>query len=271
MKYARLFPNASSSTRLISNDHGFCQYPNIPIMRNFHTQSTTTNLPAGSDHKNVLQVIATHCASTVAPSFLVSDEAAAGFASFCYGAISDGKSGTGMGGLRKHLLELWDIELWLRHHGWGRASAVGEGDWLWRRRQVLVGVEAADGCDICDVCYLDHRVLLAERIHVLVRRVRWEIIATLIFNGMTSVRAKVVVLEPIIVSRFLEFLRHRWESDALWEIWQWVDQASLLVGIVEEGATFTKLALTSFLPVLTWNCLIIRMNCAQSSFTEILW
>lgn len=97
MKYARLFPNASSSTRLISNDHGFCQYPNIPIMRNFHTQSTTTNLPAGSDHKNVLQVIATHCASTVAPSFLVSDEAAAGFASFCYGAISDGKSGTGMG------------------------------------------------------------------------------------------------------------------------------------------------------------------------------
>ena len=60
----------------------------------------------------------------------------------------------------------------------------------------------------------------------------------------------IVVLEAIIVPRFLEFLWHGWEGDALGQVRQWIDEASLLGRIMEEGAAFTKLALTGLFPVL---------------------
>lgn len=74
--------------------------------------------------------------------------------------------------MRKHILELGDIELLLGHHGRRRATAVGQGDWLrcwWR--QVLVWVETSNGSDVSDVRYLNHGVLLAKVVHKLVGRV----------------------------------------------------------------------------------------------------
>lgn len=67
---------------------------------------------------------------------------------------------------------------------------------------------------------MDHRVLLTERIYILVRRVRGERIAAIVINGMiAAVIVIIVVLVPIIVSRFLEFLGHWWEGNALWQVW----------------------------------------------------
>ena len=167
---------------------------------------------------------------------------------------------------RDHLLELWYIELGLWRHCWGWADAEGNG--LGWRRQVLVGVETSDGSDVRDVRYLDHRVLLTEAVHVLVWGV-WRKI-TLVINGMIiTLIMVVVVLVALIVSWFLEFFGHWRKGDALWEVWKRVDESSLLICLVVEGASFTELALPSFFPELAWNRLIVGMDGAKSSFTEI--
>lgn len=44
----------------------------------------------------------------------------------------------------------------------------------------------------------------------------------------------IVVFETIIVTSFLQFLWHWWQSDALRQIRQWVDKTSLLVCAMEE-------------------------------------
>lgn len=66
--------------------------------------------------------------------------------------------------------------------------------------------------------------MLAEVADELVGRVWREGIVALVINGMTLVLIVIiVVLVAIIVSRFLEFLRHWWESDTLWEVWEGVN------------------------------------------------
>lgn len=159
--------------------------------------------------------------------------------------------------LSDHRLELGHLRRALQVHEWKR----------WRR-QVLVGVETSDGSDVRDVRYLDHRVLLTEAVHVLVWWV-WRKI-TLVINGMIiTLIMVVVVLVALIVSWFLEFFGHWRKGDALWEVWKRVDESSLLICLVVEGASFTELALPSFFPELAWNRLIVGMDGAKSSFTEI--
>lgn len=113
----------------------------------------------------------------------------------------------------QHGLELCDIELGLRHHCWRRTRATEQRDWLRRRRQVLVRVESTDGCNVSDVRYLDHRVLLPKIVaHVLVGR---EVLrersvgaaCTTVFNGTRSsscrIVAVIIIFELIIVTSFL--------------------------------------------------------------------
>lgn len=124
--------------------------------------------------------------------------------------------------LRNHILELWDIELWLGHHGRRGTTAVGQGDWLrCRWRQVLVGVETSNGSNVSDVGYLNHRILLAEVADILVGRVRREVSinAMNVISGIIIAAIMViVVLVAIIVSGFLEFLRHGWKGDAFGQV-----------------------------------------------------
>lgn len=67
----------------------------------------------------------------------------------------------------------------------------------------------------------------------------------------------IVVLVPIIVSRFLEFLRHWWESNALWQVGKGIDEASPLIIAVIEGAAFSELAFTGLLPEFAGSRLVI--------------
>lgn len=161
----------------------------------------------------------------------------------------------------EHLLELGDG---------GTAWHVDEGQGRWR--QVLVGVESSDGSDVGNVRYLNHCVLLAVVADVLVRRERRKRVWTGVINGIVALIIMVIsILIPIIVTMFLEFLGHWWKGDTLWQVGQRIDEASLLVGPVIEGASFTELAFTRILPVLAWDRLVVRVHCAESCLAEVLW
>ena len=68
----------------------------------------------------------------------------------------------------------------------------------------------------------------------------------------------------------LEFLRHWWQSDSFWEVWQGVNQFSLFLLRMIERASFTKLALTSLIPVLAWLGLVIGVNSSKCCLSEVL-
>lgn len=136
--------------------------------------------------------------------------------------------------MREHLLELGDSRT---------AWQVREGQRRWR--QVLVGVEASNGCDVGNVRYLNHRILLAVVADVLIWRERRKRVWTGVINGIAALIIMVIsILIPIIVTMFLEFLGHRRKCDTLWEVGEWVDEASLLLVLMIEGAALTELAFT---------------------------
>ena len=201
-----------------------------------------------------------------------------GGASTCISILS--ASGTGNDGKRwlvaaEHRLELGDIELWLCHHGWWCSWASWEWNWLWWWRQVFVWVETTDGGDVRNVRYLNHGVLLAKIVaHVLIR---WKLLVVSIpcvINRVISISwrivAVIIILILIIVPSFLKLLGHWWEGHAFWKIRQWVDESSLLTVIMVEWASFTELAVTTFLEKLAWYRFVVRVNCSQSGLAEIL-
>lgn len=53
-----------------------------------------------------------------------------------------------------------------------------------------------------------------------------------------------VVAIVLLVSVVFEFFWHGWQSDSFWQVWQRINQGSLLQLVVVERATFSKLALT---------------------------
>lgn len=94
-------------------------------------------------------------------------------------------------------------------------------------------------------------------------------------NGIVTVArgivAVIIILILIIVPCFFKFFRHRWECNTLWKIWQWVDESSLLIGIMIEWAALTELALTGLGPELAWDRLVVGVHCTESSLAEVLW
>lgn len=69
----------------------------------------------------------------------------------------------------------------------------------------------------------------------------------------------------------LEFFRHGWKGHTFWKIRKWINKASRLNLLVIERAALTKLASTCLGPVLAWNRLVVRVNCTQGCFAEVLW
>lgn len=67
---------------------------------------------------------------------------------------------------------------------------------------------------------MNHRILLAEVADILVGRVRREVSinAMNVINGIIAAIMVIVVLVAIIVSGFLEFLRHGWKGDAFGQV-----------------------------------------------------
>ena len=177
----------------------------------------------------------------------------------------------------KHWLELCNIELRLWHHGRWCSRAAWQRDWLWRWRQVFVWIESTDSCNVGNVRYLNHCVLLAKIVaHILIGRkvLRVCIIASII-NGIVAVAswivAVIIILILVIVSSFLEFFGHGWQGDTFGKIGQRIDEASLLIVVMVKRAALAELAFTGLLPELARNGLVVRMHCAQRCLAEILW
>jgi len=170
------------------------------------------------------------------------------------GILGASRGGTGNNWKRwlvaaEHRLELWDIELRLSHHGWRCSWTSREWNRLRRWRQVLVWVEASYGCDVSNVRYLNHSVLLAEIVaHVLIRRKLLVVSIACVINWAVSIGwrivAVIIILILIIVPCFLEFLWHWWQSHTFRKIRQRVDESSLFVLIIVERAAFSELALS---------------------------
>lgn len=190
----------------------------------------------------------------------------------CTGNIGNGKRLA----TSQHRLELWYIELWLWHHSRWCSRAARERYWLWWWRQVLVWVETTNGRNVSNVRYLNHCVLLPKIVaHVLIR---WKMlliwVVAGIINGIVTVACRIVaviiILILIIVASFLELFRHGWQRNTFGKVRQWVDESSLLVGVMVKWAALTELALTGIFPELARNGLVVRVDRAKCSFTKIL-
>jgi len=68
-----------------------------------------------------------------------------------------------------------------------------------------------------------------------------------------------------------EFVWHWWQGDAVWQVWEWVNEASLLLFVVEEGAAVTKLAVASLEEVLARHGLVVGVHSSQGGFTKVVW
>lgn len=145
---------------------------------------------------------------------------------------------------------------------------------LRHRRQVLVWIESSYSSNVSDICYLDESILLTKTadILVLVERLRHliRVITTEVIIVMVIVTLSVVI--AILRSlRVLKFFRHRGKSYSFGQIWEWVDQSSLFYRLMIEGAAFSKLAISVFLPELAWSGLVVRVHGTKSCFAKVLW
>jgi hypothetical protein len=67
----------------------------------------------------------------------------------------------------------------------------------------------------------------------------------------------------------LHFLWHWGKSDALWEIWEWVNElSSLFLGMVER-ASLTELAFAFAEVVLAWLSLVVGVDGSESGLAEV--
>ena len=163
------------------------------------------------------------------------------------GWSSSGNTSGGNGSgwtLSDHRLELGHLRRALQVH-----------EWKWRRRQVLVRIETSNGGDVSDVGYLNHGVLLAIVADVLIRR-KWRK-SVLALVRVVVIVVIITILISGIVTVFLQFLGHWREGDTFWEIWERINESSLLLATVVEGAAFSELAVTVLTPVFARNCFVI--------------
>lgn len=146
-----------------------------------------------------------------------------------------------LSGLQGHLLEV----------------LLGAGEWSGRRRgwwlrgQVLVGVEASNCGQICNVGQLHECILLSVK------------------TGDTVLALVLLLLVAPFRLGMSDFLRHGRQSDTLGQVWKRVNQSPLILAMME-GATLTKLARLSLLPVFAGDSLVVRVDSSKGGLTEIL-
>jgi predicted nucleotidyltransferase len=153
------------------------------------------------------------------------------------------------------LVEWHWLAILLLHHvrwHWLAISIWVERHWLWSH--VLVWVEASKSDDVGKVLDLNHWSHWVE--------VLWTHILT-ILSGIV----KIVLFGSVV----LEFLWHWWQSDSIWKVWKRINESSSLFVVVEEGASFTKLALTSSVEVLARLSLVVGVYSTEGSLAEVLW
>ena len=76
----------------------------------------------------------------------------------------------------------------------------------------------------------------------------------------------VVVVVFIVVPWGLD-----WKSDTFWQVWEWIDQSSSVIFIMEEGAALTILAFSSSSKDFTFLSLVVGVDSTKSSLSEVLW
>lgn len=145
--------------------------------------------------------------------------------------------------LHAHLLlvqDMWWDEALLVAELAGKRLRSSEWHWLWT--QILVWVESAKSNDVSKAGELDHWL-------------RWH----LVVMGMSHVWLTIEVMSLILSAGFevLDLLWHWWKSHSFWKIWKWVNQSSLLLVVVIEGASIAKLAFSCFKPVLAWLSFVV--------------
>jgi hypothetical protein len=80
----------------------------------------------------------------------------------------------------------------------------------------------------------------------------------------------VVVASVGLVLVLLHLLWHWRKIDALWEIWEWVNEHSPLFLRMVEGASLAEFALTLTEVVLAWLSLVVGMDGSESSLAKVL-
>jgi hypothetical protein len=94
----------------------------------------------------------------------------------------------------------------------------------------------------------------------------WNIV--LLVEVVLLPRVVVVVLVLLVL---LDPLWHWRQGHSLRKVGQRVDElSSFSVGVVERAA-ISELALSCGLPVLAWLSLVVRVNCAKSGLSKMLW
>lgn len=152
--------------------------------------------------------------------------------------------------LHLHLLLVHHV----RRHG---SESVVETHWHWTH--VFVWVESSGSESTRKGSQISNRSDLNDRILVLIIIVLW--------------RAVVVILVVIVVLSsgvVLHLLWHWRKSHALREVWEWVDELSLFVLIVEERAAVSKFAFSTGVKVLARHGFVVRVNSTKGGLTEIL-
>lgn len=89
--------------------------------------------------------------------------------------------------------------------------------------------------------------------------------------AVLSIRIVVVVLLLVVVVFIIISWGLNWKSNTFWQVWKWVDQASSLFFVVEEGAAITELANSTLHEVLAWLGLVVGVDGTKSSLSEVLW
>lgn len=158
-------------------------------------------------------------------------------------------------GLLVHLhLHLLLVHHMRRH----RAESIVETHWHWSH--VLVRVESTKATRKSS--QVSNRGDLNHRVGVVVRGI---LVSTVVIPVVTLV---IVVVSPSVV---LQLLRHWRESHSFWEVWKRIDELSLLLLVVVEGAAITELAFSVIEEVLARHGLVVGVNGAESGLSEVLW
>jgi len=143
------------------------------------------------------------------------------------------------------------------------SSGLSEAEGLRSRRtvQVLARVESTDGGNVSQVGQLEEVVLLLAKGAHATLVVGIEVAVVTLVSEVSVVVPVALALMVSVVSTVAavdsDSLRHRRESDALWEVGKRIDESSLLVVAVVEGAVLAKLALSVLGPVLTRDRLVV--------------
>jgi len=163
---------------------------------------------------------------------------------------------------REHRLIWCHVKRWLRHV---IVLVLLLKHWWWW--QVFIRVETTYICQVSNICYLNHCILLTVICICIIAWWHWEVghhvcVKRVVVTIM--IVATIVVLAVWFLlfthSAFLYFLWYWRQSNTFWKIRQWINKLSLLSWFVEEWAGFSKFTLTRFYPVFARGCFVIAVD-----------